>query len=132
MRPESLSAVAFARLAHVAITAVEHDGATSHYSGVPLIDLLRGAGLPPGELRGSLARTYVSVEGSDGYVALYSLTELDTKVAGCRPILADRRNGSALPVALGPFHVVAPCDPAQARWVRNVVSLTVVTVPRSR
>jgi hypothetical protein len=127
---ESLSGAQFAQLPHLITTATEHDGTVSHYAGVPLIDLLRRDGLPTGELRGALARTYVAVEGSDGYIAIYSLTELDAKTAGCTPILADQRNGSPLTAATGPFHVVAPCDSAQARWVRNVVSLTVVTVPR--
>ena len=130
---ETLDGAALSKLPHVVISAVEPNGTTSHYSGVPLAVLLRGAGAPTGgAVRGAPARSYLAVEGSDGYVALYSLAELDTTATECAPILADERNGGAIPASLGPFHVVAPCDRTHARWVRNVTSLRIVTVPEAK
>ncbi len=128
---ETLNDAALHAFPRITIAAVEHDGTTSHYTGTPLAILLHRAGAPTGAaVRGAPARSYLAVRGSDGYVALYSLAELDTSATRCAPILADERNGTALSARLGPFHVVAPCDRTQARWVRNVTSLTVVTVPR--
>ncbi len=130
---ESLDAAALSKLPHVTISAVDPGGVTASYSGVPLAVLLQGAGAPIGDaVKGPPARSYVAVEGSDGYVALYSLAELDTTATQCAPILADARNGTAVPASLGPFHVVAPCDRTHARWVRNVTSLTIVTVPEEK
>ncbi len=130
VHPETLDAAALSKLPHVTISAADPGGAAAVYSGVPLAVLLHSAGAPTGDaVRGSPARTYVAVEGSDGYVALYSLAELDTTATQCAPILADARNGATIPASLGPFHVVAPCDRTHARWVRNVVSLTVITMP---
>ena len=127
---ETLSADDIAKLPHVAITATEHDGSTSHYAGVPLKDLLRGAGAPTGgDVKGAPARSYLAVQGSDGYVALYSLAEVDTVASDCAPILADQRNGNGIDPSFGPFRVVAPCDRTHARWVEHVTSLTIVTIP---
>lgn len=131
LHSEVLGEATLHALPRVSIAAVEHDGTISHYTGVALATILHRAGAPTGAaVRGAPARTYLAVEGSDGYVALYSLAELDTSAVRCDPILADERNGAPLSARLGPFHVVAPCDRVQARWVRNVTSLTLVTVPR--
>jgi hypothetical protein len=127
---ETLATSDVAKMSHIAVTSVEHDGTTSHYSGVPLAQLLHDAGAPVGDdVKGAPARSYVAVEGSDGYVALYSLAELDTTAGTCAPILADQRDGANLPASIGPYHIVAPCDRNHARWVRNVTSITIVTVP---
>ncbi len=130
---ETLDATALSKLPHVTISAVDPGGVAAQYSGVPLAVLLHSAGAPTGDaVKGPPARSYVAVEGSDGYIALYSLAELDTSAMQCAPILADARNNAAIPASLGPFHVVAPCDRTHARWVRNVISLTIVTMPQEK
>ncbi|MGD0051024.1 MAG: molybdopterin-dependent oxidoreductase [Vulcanimicrobiaceae bacterium] len=130
VRAETLSATDVAHWPHVGVSVVEHDGTTAEYSGVPLAVVLHDAGAPTGDaVKGAAARSYVAVTGTDGYVATYSLAELDTTERRCTPLLADQRNGAPLAAALGAFRLVAPCDHVQARWVRNVASLTVVTLP---
>ncbi|HTW83289.1 MAG TPA: molybdopterin-dependent oxidoreductase [Candidatus Sulfotelmatobacter sp.] len=130
VRGASIGLADLAAMPRTQVTASEHDGSTSHYAGVTLAALLRQAGAPVGDAaKGLAARSYLTVTGSDGYVAAYSLSELDTTAASCAPILADTREGAPLPAASGPFRVVAPCDRVQARWVRNVVALTVGTLP---
>jgi hypothetical protein len=130
VRGETLGASDLAALPHVQVAVTEHDGTTGHYAGVTLATILRAAGAPVGDqAKGAAARSYVTVTGADGYVAAYSLSELDTSAAGCAPILADAREGAPLAAALGPFRVVAPCDRVQARWVRNVVALTGGSLP---
>jgi hypothetical protein len=124
---KTLSLHDISSLAHRTVRVREHNGATARYIGVSLIAILRSNGFPAGELRGPLARTYLAVEGSDEYVAVYSLAELETREARCVPILAYARNGAPITPALGPLHVIAPCDRAWSRWVRDVVRLTVIT-----
>jgi hypothetical protein len=130
VRAETLSAADVAHWPHVGVSVVEHDGTTAQYSGVPLAVILHDAGAPTGDaVKGAAARSYVTVAGTDGYIATYSLAELDTTEHRCAPLLVDQREGAPLAAALGAFRLVAPCDRIQARWVRNVASLTVVTPP---
>jgi hypothetical protein len=127
--PAQLTSSDIAALPHVAVTAVEHDGSTSHYNGVTLASLLQKQGALTGEVRGKAAASYVAVKGSDGYVAIFALAELVPKNPQCAPILADQRNGAPIGTDIGPLHVVAPCDAGHSRWVRNVVALTIATAP---
>ncbi|MGP6191772.1 MAG: molybdopterin-dependent oxidoreductase [Vulcanimicrobiaceae bacterium] len=94
------------------------------FAGVRLADLVRAAGAPAGaDVRGRANAAYLVVRGSDGYVAIFTLVELDPTDANCAPILADSRNGMPLGSDTGPLRVVAPCDRHPSRSVRNVVSL---------
>jgi hypothetical protein len=72
------------------------------------------------------------VHAADGYTAVFTLAELDTTVASCAAVLADRRNGLAIAGDAGPFRMLAPCDETQARWVREVTGFTVVTLPDTK
>jgi hypothetical protein len=46
-------------------------------------------------------------------------------------LLADRQSGAAFPVEAGPLKIIASGDKTQARWVRQVKSLTIVRAPKS-
>jgi TonB family protein len=132
VKPQSLDAVQIAALPHVAVTATEEhgDGTPAHYSGVLLSTLLGAAGVPTGKaVKGAAARTYVVVHAADGYSVVYSLSELNSATANCPIIIADRRDGVPLDDKLGPFRLLAPCDPTQARWVHEVTGFTIVTLP---
>lgn len=112
-----------------ALDAADH-GTAAHWEGVPLADLLREAGVPLGEaLRGRNLALYVRVTAADGYVAVFSLAELDPAMHEGMVLLADRRDGAALDANQGPFRLVVPGDRRPARWVRQVVAIDVLAAP---
>jgi hypothetical protein len=126
----AFDAAARAALPRTSVSGTDPDASVATYDGVALADIVHAAGANVGDaVRGSAARAYVVVHASDGYVAVFSLAELRGAETRCTPILADARDGSALAAAVGPLRVVAPCDLTHARWVRGVVSLSVVVVP---
>jgi len=55
------------------------------------------------------------------------LPEIDPAFTDRVIILADRRDGGPLTDKEGPWQVVVPGEKRQARWVRQVVALTVRT-----
>jgi len=126
----AFDAVARGRLAPATASAVDPDKTTATYAGFRLADVLHDAGAGVGEaVRGPLARAYVIVRAADGYSAVYSLAETQTAEAHCAPLVANARNGATLAPGTGPWRIVAPCDATRARWVRGVVSLTIVVAP---
>ena len=70
-------------------------------------------------------RSYVIVEASDGYHAVFALPEFDPDFTDRVIILADRRDGRALPSPEGPFRVIVEGEKRHARWVREVTNLDV-------
>jgi hypothetical protein len=48
-----------------------------------------------------------------------------TAGGGIVVLLAERRDDKALATAEGPLRIVVPAEKRQARWVRQVVSLTI-------
>jgi len=102
----------------------EHSKADETYTGVRLADLLVKLGAPLGhDLRGAGLAGYVVATGSDGYVAVIALAEVDTTFHSGEVIVADTMNGVALDEKSGPFKLVVTEDKRPARWVRNLVSL---------
>lgn len=102
----------------------EHSKADETYAGVRLADLLAKLGAPLGhDLRGAGLAGYVVATGSDGYVAVIALAEVDTTFHSGEVIVADTMNGAALDEKSGPFKLVVTEDKRPARWVRNLVSL---------
>jgi DMSO/TMAO reductase YedYZ molybdopterin-dependent catalytic subunit len=114
---------------------VDDLGQRATYEGVPLTEILRRAGVPIGRapLRGNALTSMVFVTGVDGFYAVFALAELDPTRTDQRVLLADRRDGRVLPDSEGPLRVVSPADKYPARWVRQVVRLTVAvtTLPKS-
>jgi hypothetical protein len=113
---------------------VDDLGQRATYEGVPLTEILRRAGVPIGRapLRGNVLTSVVFVTGVDGFYAVFALAELDPTRTDQRVLLADRRDELVLPDNEGPLRVVSPADMYPARWVRQVVRLTVVgtTLPK--
>jgi hypothetical protein len=123
-------AAARAAVPRTSVSGTDPDASVGTYDGVALADIVHAAGANVGDaVRGPAARAYLVVRASDGYVAVFSLAELRGAETRCTPILADARDGSPLAVSVGPLRVVAPCDLTHARWVRGVVSLSIVVVP---
>lgn len=128
-KPLSFSLSEFQALPHKTLKATNHHSQKEEvYDGVPLIDLLKLAGVPQGEnLRGAAMSTTVYVEGADGYRVAFSLAELDPGIQESGVILADKLDGHPLDDKLGPLRLVAPHDLRPARWVRMVGVIRVVT-----
>jgi hypothetical protein len=105
----------------------EHAKTNESYSGVALTDLLAKAGAPTGEkLRGKSFLTYVVAEGTDHYKVIYSLVETDPANHTGDVIVADSLNGAPI-TADGAFKLVSSEDKRPARWVRNLVTITLKT-----
>jgi hypothetical protein len=113
---------------HVTVTVHNaHTNADETYSGVPIDLVLMAAHAPTGsELRGKALTTGVIARGSDGYEVLFSLAEINPAFHSGQVIVADARDGKPL-TDDGPFRIIATEDARPARWVRNLVTLTVVS-----
>ena len=102
----------------------EHSKAEETYAGVRLADLLAKLGAPLGhDLRGAALSGYVVAKGSDGYVAVIALAEVDTTFHSGEVLVADTMNGAALDEKSGAFKLIVTEDKRPARWVRNLVSV---------
>lgn len=124
--PLKLSAADLAKLPRQTVSAKDHDGKTASFEGVALVEVLRLAGVEFGEkLRGKSLALFLVVEAADGYRAVFALPELDPAFTDQTIILADRRDGKSLSEAEGQWRIVVPNEKRQARWVRQVVTLTV-------
>jgi hypothetical protein len=120
------TAATLAALPHTTVTVHnEHTKADETYSGVPLIALLTPLGVTD-KPRGKDLRLYVVAAGSDGYEVVYSIGEITPDVHDATVLVADTENGSPIN-ADGPLKLVATGEKRPARWVRNLVSVTVRT-----
>jgi hypothetical protein len=106
-----------------------HTKADETYQGVELSLLLARLDAPLGpKLRGNALSMYVVAEGTDKYRAIYSLAEIDPTFHTGTIIVADREDGQ--PIAKdGPFKLVNTEDKRPARWVRNLASIQLSSVP---
>jgi DMSO/TMAO reductase YedYZ molybdopterin-dependent catalytic subunit len=116
-----------AKMPRETVSLAEPDGSKTAYEGVPLLEILKKAGLPFGkEMRGKALAGYLLVEARDGYQVVFSLGELDPDLAGSRVIVADRRDGKPLLIQQGPMRLVVATDKRPARSVRMVERLHIV------
>jgi hypothetical protein len=105
-----------------------HNNQDETYTGVGLNDLLAKYGVTlEGKGAQKVYHTYVRAEGTDKYWVLYSATELEPEIATWDSIVAIAMDGKPL-AADGDFKIVAGGERRPARWVRNLRSLTVVTL----
>ena len=94
------------------------------YSGVPLAALLAKLDAPLGEhLRGKALASYIVASGSDGYSVVLSIAEADPSFHGGEILVADTRDGQPLGKS-GPFQLIVSEDKRPARWVHNLVSIS--------
>jgi hypothetical protein len=123
--PITFSVADFSALPHVTLTAHNgHTNADETYSGVPLATLLAKVNAPMGaEFKGATMTTYVVATGSDNYSVVLSLAEVDPSFHGGQVIVADARDGQPL-AASGPFELIVSDDKRPARWVHNLVAIT--------
>lgn len=117
-----------ALLDHQAIDLVNgHTNAKEHYSGVLLSSLLTRVGVPD-KPHGKDFRLYLVAEGADGYQVVYSLGEVTPDIHDGTVIVADTLGGATI-AEDGPFKLVALGEKHPARWVRNLVSIRVLSIP---
>jgi hypothetical protein len=123
-----MSAADLAKLPAVNVSAQDH-GQSHQYHGVALRDVLAQAGAPLGEkLRGRALALAVRVRAADAYVAVFSLAEFDPAFREQTIILADAQDGAPLSAEAGPLRLICPGDKRPARWVRQVISIDVVSL----
>ncbi len=126
----ALSAQEWAGLPRITIQAVDHDGKDAKFEGVAARDVLKLVNAPLGkDMRGKNLATYVVAEAIDGYRVVYALTEFDTDFTDRVILIADRRDGQALGTKEGPLRIVVPGEKRPARWIRELVSISVKRVP---
>ena len=119
-----LTASEIAKLPRRTVRAKGHDGKESAFEGVPLVEVLKSAGVKFGnDLRGPALATYLLVEASDGYRVVFALPELDPASTDRVVLLADRRDGVPLDGKEGPLRIVIPDEKRHSRWVRQVIAL---------
>lgn len=103
-----------------------HGGQPVRYRGVPLIAILPLVTTPVGDaLRGKGLALHVRAEASDGYVASFSVAELDAGFGTTQALLAFEREGQPLGSDVGPFRLVVPTDKRGGRWVRGLTRVAV-------
>jgi hypothetical protein len=129
LRPTDLSLADYAALPRRKLTVQDHD-AKATYEGVTVQDLLTHAGMTFGQsLRGPRLRDYLLAQASDGYAVIFALPELSEEFSDRVIIVADRMDGAPLPPREGPLKIIVSDEHKHARWVRNLVSLTVKSDP---
>ncbi|MGA8502147.1 MAG: hypothetical protein WB683_11400 [Candidatus Sulfotelmatobacter sp.] len=123
--PVVLSPADFHALPHITVTVHNsHTNAAEAYSGVPLAALLVKVNAPLGkELHGEAMTSYLIATGSDGYSVVLSLAEVDPSSHEGQVLVADTRDGKPLGDR-GPFQLIVSDDKRPARWVHNLVSIT--------
>jgi DMSO/TMAO reductase YedYZ molybdopterin-dependent catalytic subunit len=125
-RPLELTAAEISRLPRLTVRAKDHEGKEAEFAGVAMVEVLKKVGVKFGQdLRGPALATYVVVEASDGYRAVFALAELDPAFAERVILLADQRDGKPLGAKEGPLRVIVPGEKRHARWVRQVIALKV-------
>ena len=121
----ALTAADFAKLARQQVKATDHEQNVATFEGVLLRDALQPLGLPFGkDLRGKALTIYLLIEAQDGYQVVFTLPELDALFTDKVVLLADRRDGKPLVREEGPLRIVVPDEKRQARWIRQVKSIT--------
>ncbi len=120
-----ITAAELGLMPRVTVKTTSH-GEEATYEGVLVRELLTRAGVPSGsDLRGKAVASTVVVTGLDGYRAAFGLAEFDPGFTDRISILADRRNGTALPNDAAPFQLILMGEKRAARWVRQVTSIEV-------
>jgi DMSO/TMAO reductase YedYZ molybdopterin-dependent catalytic subunit len=126
-QPLKLSLTDMAKLPRHTVRVKDHGGNSVKFEGVALVEVLRLAGVPFGDLlKGRNLTKYLLVEAVDSYQVAFALPELDPAYTDKIVLLADRRDGKPLSEREAPFRLVVPDEKMQARWIRQVKSLTIV------
>jgi hypothetical protein len=120
----------FAHLPRTSVQVYDHAGTSITYAGVLLRDIVAAAGVPLGDqLRGDRLALYLVVEAADGYRVVFALPELDAAFTDRVVLVADRRDEQPLSTTEGPLRLIIPDEKRHARWIRQVVAITIRRAP---
>ena len=122
----TLSAAELARLKHATLTAGSN---RISFSGVPLAEVLRAAGVAWGGNCSPLLACYVVVEAADGYRVAFSIPEIAPELSHRMILLADRCGGEPLSAKEGPYQVIEEDAKQHGRWVRQVTKIRLERLP---
>lgn len=115
-----------AKLPRQTVRVKDHEGQEAVYEGVLLTEILSRAGVKFGkDVHGKPLAQYILVEAMDGYQAIFARPEVDPAFTDKVVLLADRRDNQVLPAKEGPLRLIVPDEKRQARWVRQVKTLTI-------
>lgn len=124
-RPLALSDADLSSLTRHTVRATDH-GTPAVFEGYALGDVVRLAGVEFGEkLRGKNLELCLVAEAADGYRAVFALPEIDPAFTDRLILIADRRDGKPLSADEGRWRIVVPDERRHARWVRQVVRLSI-------
>jgi hypothetical protein len=114
------------KLPRVKAKVTGHDNQPAEYEGVQLSELLQGLGITLGkDLRGPRIASYLLLEAQDGYRVVLAIAEVDPATTDKVVLLADRKNGAALPEKEGPWRIIIPDEKRPVRWVRMLKRITI-------
>jgi DMSO/TMAO reductase YedYZ molybdopterin-dependent catalytic subunit len=126
LHPLSLTATDLSKMPQATVSSKDKQGKSHEFSGVPVSEILRAAGVTTGkDLRGKNMTKYLLVSCADGYQVVFSLAELDSAFTDRVAILADREDGNPLSAETGPFRFVMPGEKKPARNCFKVTALTI-------
>jgi hypothetical protein len=122
----TLSPAELAKLPHQTVRVKDRSGVLATYQGVPLAELLRAAKVALGkDLKGPFLANCLLVEAADGYGVTFSLPEVDPDITNHLVLIADQKNAKPLDAGEGPYRLIVPDDKKHARWVRQVIRISV-------
>ncbi len=105
-----------------------HTNRDETYTGVALYDLLSASGFPlTKETQSMYLRSYLRAQGTDFYFVIYSASEVAPDLNNSSVLVATQMDRHDLGRE-GLFKLISTGDKRPARWVRNLVSLSLVTL----
>ena len=105
-----------------------HTDRNETYAGVAISDLLNATGPSFNkDTQRTYLRSYIRAQGTDFYFVLYSAAEMQPELNIARALVATGVDGHDLGDE-GQFKLVSSAEKRPARWVRNLLSLTFVTL----
>jgi hypothetical protein len=121
-----ISAADLAKLPRTKAKVTDRENRPAEYEGVQVSALLQAQGVVLGkELRGPRIASYLLFEADDGYRVVLAIAEVDPATTEKVVLLADRKNGAALPDKEGPFRLVIPDEKRPVRWIRMLKRIAI-------
>lgn len=99
------------------------------FSGVPLAEILRAAGVTWGGKCSPFLTCCVVVEAADGYRVAFSIPEIAPELSHRMILLADRCAGEPLSAKEGPYKIIEEDAREHGRWVRQVAKISFHDLP---
>ncbi len=129
--PLTLSVEELDKLPRETVSLTDNDGTKASYEGVLLRELLQRAGAPFGkQFRGKNLASYVVAKAGDGDEVVFTLAEVDPNLGNETIVVADKKDGKAIPGSQGPLRLICAHDKEAARSVRMLEGLEVVRLKK--